>query len=647
MGETTAGARPATGHLLDTPHHDGSALYVPPGPHAFGDVVPVRVRVPRASGVRGVWLRQVRDGEPRTAPARVVESDDVRGHDVYEADVVVHSAPTTYRFLLDQPGLPGGYAWLNGEGVHAREVADAHDFRLTTASPAPAWLAAGTVYQIFPDRFARSAAADGRELPDWALPATWEAEPVAAGTGVGTQLYGGDLDGVVEHLDHLESLGVRTVYLCPVFPGRSNHRYDASTFDHVDPLLGGDAAYARLAEAVHARGMRLMGDITTNHTGAGHDWFTRAQADPTSDEHAMFMWAGEGSVPAAGADIDPDVTPAYVSWLGHASLPKLDWRSPEVWRRMVDAEDSAIARWMRPPYDLDGWRVDVANMTGRYGPEDSTTEVARRIRQRMLAIDPEAAVIGEHFFDYTADLPGDGWHGAMNYSGFSRPVWGWLADPGSGLEHVSVPLPRRPQPGRAVAATMRDFTARVPWQIAAAQLNNLGSHDTARLRNAVGSPQFVELGAALLFTYPGVPMLFAGDEVGLRGTNGEHARVTMAWDQAATGGPKWDGSILDVFRGLSTLRGTHPALATGGIRWAVADDDALAYLRESPDETLLVVVARAPWSGVTLPGWIAQGGEPELLYGGGLVGTPTLAVDAAGVRLGGDGPAVGIWRIAP
>lgn len=640
MSKATPGLR----HLLDTPHHDGSSAYVAPGPHGAGEAVPVRVRVPRASGTQEVWVRQVRDGEPRLARAARISSDDVE--DVYEADVVVHNPSTPYRFLLDQPATPGGYRWLNGEGAHAREVSDSHDFRLLTAGPAPAWLGAGTVYQIFPDRFARSAAAGARPLPGWAVPTPWDEEPAPLPPLTGKQVYGGDLDGIVERLDHLAALGVSTVYLCPVFPGRSNHRYDASTFEHIDPLLGGDEAYARLAAAVHARGMRLMGDITTNHTGAGHDWFARATTDPTSPEHGMFMWAGEREVPASGADIDQRTQPAYVSWLGHASLPKLDWSSPEVWRRMVDADDSAIARWMHPPYGLDGWRVDVANMTGRYGAQDLTLDVARRIRERMTAINPDAALIGEHFFDYTGDLPGDGWHAAMNYSGFSRPVWGWLADPGSGLDLVSVPLPRRPQPGRAIAAAMRDFTGRVPWQVAAAQLNNLGSHDTARLRAAVGSTAHVELGAALLFTYPGVPMVFAGDEVGLSGTNGEHARVTMAWDQAGVGGPRWDLTTLGFFQALSQLRGTRPALATGGIRWVLAEDDVLAYLRETPGETLLVVVARAPWAGTVLPRRLLGDSAPQLLYGGSAVSTPSLTVTGDGLELAGDGPAVGIWRLA-
>ncbi len=630
--------------LLDLPHHDGSALFVPPAPHALGESVPVRVTVPHAAGARGVWLRTVRDGEPRFAEARL----DSRGEhaDTYVADVVVHNEPAHYRFLVSAPGAPGGYWWLDGEGAHAHDVADVADFRLTTAPPAPAWLGAGTVYQVFPDRFARSARADGREVPDWAVPTAWDTEPAPFAPLTVHQLYGGDLDGIAEHLDHLEDLGATTLYMTPIFPGRSNHRYDASTFASVDPLLGGDEALARLTAAAHARGLRVMGDITTNHTGAGHDWFQRAQADPSSPEHGMFLWAGSDGVPVSGADIDTRVDPAYVSWLGHSSLPKLDWANPEVWRRMVDAPDSVVAHWLQEPFALDGWRVDVANMTGRYGPADRTLEIARRLRERITALRPDGALIAEHFYDYAADLPGDGWHASMNYAGFSRPVWGWLADPGEGGEHFALPVPFARKPGRSMVASMRDFAGRVPWQVAAAQWNNLGSHDTPRLRTRLGSLANVELAAALLFTYLGTPMLYAGDEIGATGTNGEHGRTPMPWDQAATGGPRWDRETYAVFRDLSRLRRDTAALREGGLRWAVVEDDAVAYLRETADERVLVVVARAPWAGAVLPRWVLGDSAPELLYGGSATGTPSLSVMRDGVRVAGEGPAVGVWRLA-
>lgn len=617
-----SGARPdrpgEPGHLLDQPHHDGSEVYVPSGTPALGDVVPVRFRVPQAATERGVWVRTVRDGEPRMVEAKLEGADDTDRW--YVAHVPVHNPVTSYRALLDEPG---GYRWLNGRGVHTRDVPDAADFRLSVHAAAPAWLHDAVVYQIFPDRFARSAGHDG-PLPDWALPADWDDEPIGSGPGTSEQLFGGDLAGIEQRLDHLQRLGVDTVYLTPVFPGRSNHRYDASTFDHVDPLLGGDAALASLSDALHRRGMRIVGDLTTNHTGAGHEWFARAQADRTAEEASFYYWQ--------------DTAPGYVGWLEHASLPKLNYGADALAARMIEGPDSVIHRWLQPPFALDGWRIDVANMTGRFADEDRTLDIARRIRATMLAANPESVLVSEHFHDAGADMTGGGWHANMNYAAFTRPVWTWLVDPASTLGFLGLPagIPRRD--GVSMVDTMRDFDSVVPWSVTTHQWNMLGSHDTPRLRTVVGNPAMVEVAAGLLFTYPGTPAMFAGDEVGLTGTNGEHARVPMPWDRP----DRWDARTFDVYRSLIATRRRSRALREGGMRWAVVHEDAVAFLRETADERVLVLASRAQWSGTHVPAQLlAPGATPENLYGG-----AELVVDAAGLRMPGDGPGVQVWRLA-
>jgi len=153
------------------------------------------------------------------------------------------------------------------------------------------------------------------------------------------------------------------------------------------------------------------------------------------------------------------------------------------------------------------------------------------------------------------------------------------------------------------------------------------------------------VGAAWLFTYPGIPAFFAGDEGGAHGRDGENSRTTMPWDQIARGGgSRWDGAACDAWRALAALRRDHGALRRGGLRWAVVTDDALAYLRETPDERLLVVLARAPWAGTVLPAWLSPA-PPELLYGGHRADTPSLRRTADGWACSGEGPAIGVWRL--
>lgn len=565
-------------HLALEPHHDGSPLYLSHDAPALDDVVTVRVRLWSSDPADAVWLRTTYDAEPTFHEARVVERDE---HTVWwAADLPVHNPITHYRFLLAAPD--GTQRWLTAAGVVEHDLPDTFDFKVSTHDPAPAWGREAVVYQIFPDRFARSAAADARPTPSWAVPAAWDDAVVFEGSDPRTplQFFGGDLDGVVEHLDHLDAVGATVLYTTPVFPGESNHRYNASTFDGVDPLLGGDEAYARLAAAVHARGWRLLGDLTTNHTGDTHEWFRTAREDgPTRTWYHLREDGG------------------YETWMGHHTLPKLNLADPGLRTAMVEGPDSVVARWLRPPFDVDGWRIDVANMTGRLGALDVNHETARAVRRTATAERPDAWVIGEHNHDASGDIDGDGWHGTMNYSGFSWPVWSWLRDPASPARAFGRPLPVAVRPGPLVVRTLREWAARYGFRAAAQSWNILGSHDSARIRTLTGSAPLHRVAAGLQFTLPGVPMLFAGDEIGLEGVLGEDSRRPMPWAHP----DRWDHATLATYAALAAARREHPALVWGGLRWLVAEDDAIAFVREHPDGSLLVLARRAPGGAIALP----------------------------------------------
>ena len=351
------------------------------------------------------------------------------------------------------------YRWLSATGVADADVTDAGDFRLALASEPPAWLDDAIVYQVFPDRFARSARVD-QALPEWAVAAAWDDPPERGGPPAARQLFGGDLYGVAEHLDHVADVGANTIYLTPVFPAASSHRYNASSFEHVDPLLGGDAALRELLGAAHARGLRVLGDLTTNHTGDTHDWFRAGSADPGAPESAFFLFGAEVS----GRERD------YVGWFGHKTLPKLDHRSAELRQRMSSGPNSVVARWLA--FGLDGWRIDVANMTGRHRETDVNREVAREIRAVVTASFPDAYLVGEHFHDFLGDVDGTTWHGIMNYAGLAKPMWTWLGRSEQLFDDwLGVPMPSWPRlPGQSAAATMRAFSS-IPWSARA------GKHD--------------------------------------------------------------------------------------------------------------------------------------------------------------------------
>ena len=609
------------------PHHDGSPLYVANQAPALGDVVRVRIRVPEGFGpVTAVRTRSNPNREPVYTTASPIASLD--GWEWWEADVAVENPVHGYRFLLTL--ADGSIAWLSAGGYSTTETLDSEDFKLVTYPEPPAWATSTIMYQIFPDRFARSDAAASRELPVWAEPAEWTDEPIHIGPSTPRQFYGGDLLGIQEHLDHLIDLGATMIYLTPVFPAHSNHRYDALSFAVVDPVLGGDEALIALIEAAHERGLHVIGDLTSNHSGDAHEWFTSSHLQPGAPESEFYYWQDHEQR-------------GYESWLGVPSLPKFNWNSTELRRRFIEGIDSVVAKWLKPPYSLDGWRIDVANMTGRFLDEDLNHKVRGIIRETMLAINPSTILLAESTNDATTDFQGDAWHGAMTYANFTRPLWSWLSEPGSPARGgLNMPLGMIPGfSAEQFYEAHKKFSAGFPWRVRLHNMNALDTHDTPRfLTHALPGTVPVALGLSL--TLPGIPVIFAGDEFGLIGDDGEHSRSPIPWqllDESADAAYAAHArDTLALYTELVHLRRDHPALNGGGIRWVHVGDDIVAFVRESAEESVLVVAARSGFD-VTLPA-TAVAGDPVRLYGG------SFAENfGSGIRIYGHGPSFAAWQL--
>ncbi len=568
--------------------------------------------------ISSAWLRGIRDGEQFWAEGRA-DGEWLRFELTCTQDVM------NYRFHLETEAGP---CWLTGIGMLDHDPTDREDFRLLTTGGAPEWVPDLVWYQIFPDRFATT----GRHRHDdhstdtsWADWADWT-DPVADGHAAMTQLYGGDLEGITERLEHLVDLGVGGIYLTPVFPARSNHRYDAMTFDMVDPVLGGDEALARLSTEAEKLGIRVMTDLTLNHTGDVHEWFASAQADASSEEAGFYTFSEH-----------PDL---YESWLGIDSLPKLDHRSTELQRRYYRGVDSILGRYLQPPFNMAGWRIDVANMTGRLGPVDLNQDVAQTARATVDAVDAALPardgkwLVGEHFFDASLDAPGDGWHGVMNYAGLTRPIASWLGEftalgafmPGPG---------QAPRDGVQMARAMDAVRSATPWQVTMGSMSLLSSHDTARWRTMCNSDEAALAGFGLLLSMPGAPTFFYGDEVGLTGDTSERARRTMPWDTSM-----WDDGFLSWYRSMIKVRNEHHALRHGGFRWVEAEADAVMFLRETADQRLLVRCARAATADCELSAQLLRSDHLR-----GVVNGSDLTAGGGTITVGGDGPIHQIWAL--
>ncbi|MEF2280362.1 glycoside hydrolase family 13 protein [Deinococcus sp. YIM 134068] len=412
----------------------------------------------------------------------------------------------------------------------------------------PEWVKDAVFYQIFPDRFARSGRVTGLNLQEWGDKPHFH------------NYMGGDLWGVVDHLDHIQSLGVNAIYFCPVFQSASNHRYHTHDYSRVDPMLGGDEALRVLIDEAHARGIRVVLDGVFNHASRGffqfNDLLEQGEASAYRDWFHVSSWplhAYEDARPAG-----------YQAWWGNRALPKFNTNTPAVRDFLWDVAEY----WTR--FGIDGWRLDVPN-------EIDDDEFWREFRRRVKGVNPDAYIVGEIWGDAHRWLAGDQFDAVMNYH-FTRPCLAFF-----GARTLDHPMNERSGTGRvdpmdaaAFARRMSDVTRMYHPDIVAAQLNLLDSHDTARYLTAVGGDATASrLATVFQMTYLGAPCIYYGDEVGLPGGPDPDCRRAFPWHDEAS----WDRETLRLTRTLTAARHASEALRRGSFHVTHAQGDHLVFVR--------------------------------------------------------------------
>lgn len=403
--------------------------------------------------------------------------------------------------------------------------------------------AGAPVYAIFPDRFAR--AARTRRSGDLR---SWESLPEVPPRG--RDFFGGDLRGVADHLDHVASLGAGAVFLTPIFASPSNHRYDTSDYGRIDPRLGGERAFDALVEALRARRIGLVLDGVFNHSGEEHPWIVEAKKSPKSPRRSAYHFTGR----------------SHRAWRGFTHLPEWNLLHPEVEQLLYDGPESALFRWTRR--GATGWRLDAANDLG--------PRVCSRISDAVHALGAPDGVVGE-VMGYARDwLEGGTLDGVMNYvfrGAVIALIRGEIPPPQAAwvLDRIATDYPRQ--------GLLRSWTI-------------LGSHDTPRLATLLGEdPGRLRLAVTLQYAYPGVPLIYYGDEVGLTGGDDPDNRRPMPWSP-----DRWNQPLLDLYRRLGALRAAHPALSTGGYLPLTqpGEPEILAFARTDPDPRRTVICVANP-----------------------------------------------------
>ena len=479
----------------------------------------------------------------------------------------------------------------------------------------PGWVPDAVFYQIFPDRFARSA----RLVPPGPYEA-WDAPPTHHG------FKGGDLFGIAERLPELVELGISALYLTPIFASASNHRYHAYDYMVVDPLLGGDAALRELLDTAHGLGVKVILDGVFNHSGRGFWPFHHVVENGRQSPYVGWfhldpeVLAGEQTLnpyPDRGGPPLHHASAGYKAWWGMPALPKLNVENPGMREYLMTVAE----HWLR--FGIDGWRLDVPAEI-----EDPT--FWPEFRRRCRAIDPEAYLVGEIWDEAPDWLRGDRFDALMNYP-LAVAIIGFASagrlDTAIIEEHGTYRRTLVPLDAAAFARRLDHLMTLYDPAITAVQLNLLGSHDAPRLLTLLrGDRSAARIAMLLQLILPGAPCIYYGDEIAMEGGNDPDCRRAYPVDLGAG-----DSELRAFVAAAIAARRAHPALGRGSVRVLAAENHSVVLLREADGQRALVVVnagatsdsisfelPNPSWrriSAVPLPGWESPSLDPHAVEG--------------------------------
>ena len=464
-------------------------------------------------------------------------------------------------------------------------------FRLLRNFQTPAWARGAVMYQIFVDRFCNGDPSNDVKTGEYNYLENqvqgvkdWYAQPE---DGDFCHFYGGDLQGILQKMDYLQNLGVEVLYLNPIFVSPSSHKYDIQDYDHVDPhfgvivedyekvvepgeknsqakayitrttseqnLMESDALFIRLVEEAHKRGMRVILDGVFNHCGAFHKWLDReeiykyqkkgAYYCKQSPYHDYFYWKEDGS---------------YEGWWDYPNHPKLNMEncSALYWEIMRIGQ-----KWVSPPYNADGWRLDVAS--------EINDGFWRAFRQAVKDEKAECILIGEVWETAQHWLNGDIFDSTMNYD-FRKHCRRFFAEQSIDAAEFD--------------ARVTNMRMRYKLPVLYAQLNLLDSHDVSRFYSLCEKdPARMQLAVLFQMTFTGIPSVFYGDERGIYGLQEAEYRHEMTWSQEPP-------ALAEFYKKAMHLRTEHPALCRGSYHTIKAEKKNGLYGYERTDEKEKITV---------------------------------------------------------
>ena len=606
---------------------DGTASYrIPPEPMPY-ESVKIRIRTAHQK-ISEVLLCA---GEKRFS---MTVGKTTECFDFYETDLYLANEPAPYYFMIRFGDEEYYYTRAGVDTVHHAE----YDFEIVPGYTIPDWAKGAVFYQIFVDRFCNGDTSNDVQDGEYNYIGEptlgivdWNRYPSSMDVRA---FYGGDLAGVMRKLDYLQELGVEVIYLNPIFVSPSNHKYDIQDYDYIDPHYGvilkdegtrlpegeksnkkatkyisrvtskenleaSNAFFISLVEEIHRRGMKVILDGVFNHCGSFNKWLDREEIYEEAEGYEKGAYVSEDSPYHTFFQFHKTESKewpynaSYDGWWGHDTLPKLNYEaSPKLFNYIM-----RIARkWVSPPYNVDGWRLDVAADLG-HSPEYNHY-FWRAFRENVRSANPQALILAEHYGDPQPWLSGSEWDSVMNYDAFMEPITWFL----TGLEKHSDEY-RHDMYCNADAffGAMRHYMTRVHTQSLMVAMNELSNHDHSRFmtrtnhrvgRTATSGPQAANEGlnpaimreaVVIQMTWIGAPTIYYGDEAGVCGWTDPDNRRTYPWGRE-------DKGLIALHRELIAIHKAYQALRTGSLKFVYGAYGVIGFGRFNEEEQFVILV---------------------------------------------------------
>lgn len=572
---------------LNSVYSDGSKYFVSNPLPKKGETIRISMRCIENDDLNGVIFR----GKVNGAEQLITMNKEkvVNGLTYYSCEITVWEDELRYQFYLVTKKDIYYYTQYRITDYIPDEI---YDFSILTDYKQSEWVKNSVFYQIFPDRFYNGDPSNDVLTDEYQFQGhgtihvkDWDMEPKDYSHSFSLDFYGGDLIGIKEKIPYLKELGVTAVYINPIFKAATVHRYDCIDYFEIDEHLGGNEALAELSQALHENDMKIVLDISINHTGSESRWFNESC---TFYPESIGAYHNKDAKERSYYFINEDNS--YLGWFGVKSLPVLNYTSNELKDTIYRASDSVIKKWLKEPYSIDGWRFDVADVMARNNQFQLHKEVWPEIRNSIKDEKADGYVLAEDWGDCLEHLRGNEWDATMNYFACARPIREFVGEIDlfqQRKEELRFHLSK--MTGDNLRNRIIQFYGKLPFVMQEVQFNLIDSHDVNRLHNNDNiSYEDYKTAVILYFTLPGTPSIYYGDEVGINGRiwDVEGCRYPMPWKEGQE-----QSRCYQLYQSLARLKTTKEVLMFGGLQFISSNDYTLVYARCADTKTIFIIAS--------------------------------------------------------